>query len=155
MKERELRVGYEIHRADNAIRKCIDGKLKKEGVDEATLRNGWILKYLYDNRDKEIFQKDIEKHFNIGRSTVTGIIQMMEKQELVCRIAVENDARLKRVILLPKGEEIHKMIAKSILDTNRQMVQDITAEELEVLFRVLSKINKNIESRENGERCIR
>ena len=30
MNEKELRVGYEIHRLDNAIKKRIDGNLKKQ-----------------------------------------------------------------------------------------------------------------------------
>lgn len=148
MREKELRVGYEIHRLDNAIKRRIDSRLKEEGLDEATLNNGWILKYLYDNREKEIYQKDIEKHFNIGRSTVTGIIQMMEKNELICRVAVENDARLKRVILLPKGEEIHKMIGRAIFDTNRQIIEGVTPEELDALFGVLNKIRTNIDGKE-------
>ena len=153
MNEKELRVGYEIHRLDNAIKKRIDGNLKKQGIDEATVTNGWVLKYLYDNGENEIYQKDIEKHFNIGRSTVTGIIQQMEKEGLVCRVSVENDARLKRVILLPKGEEIHKIIAKAIWDANRQIIEGVTCEELDVLLRILDKISNNFEERNNL--CIR
>ncbi len=148
MKEKELRVGYELHRLDNAIKKRIDGKLREKGLNEATVVNGWFLKFLYDNREKEIYQKDIEKHFNIGRSTVTGIIQLMERKELVCRVTVENDARLKRVILLQKGEEIHKIIEKAILDTNRQIVEGVTSEEMDALFRVLNKIRTNIDGKE-------
>lgn len=148
MREKELRVDYELHRLDNAIKKRIDGKLREEGLNEATVVNGWFLKFLYDNREKEIYQKDIEKHFNIGRSTVTGIIQLMERKELVCRVTVENDARLKRVILLQKGEEIHKIIEKAILDTNRQIVEGVTSEEMDALFRVLNKIRTNIDGKE-------
>lgn len=144
MTEKKVWVGYEIHRLDNAIRKKIDNKLKCDGLDEATMTNGWVLKYLYDNRDKEVYQKDIEKHFNIGRSTVTGILKLMENKDLVSRMSVENDARLKRVILLPKGEEVHLMISNTIYATNEQIIEDITAEELETLFRILNKIHTNI-----------
>lgn len=144
MTDKKVWVGYEIHRLDNAIKKKIDNKLKSDGLDEATMTNGWVLKYLYDNRDKEVYQKDIEKHFNIGRSTVTGILKLMEQKELVNRISVENDARLKRVILLPKGEEVHLMISNAICATNAQIVEDITTEELETLFGILNKIHTNI-----------
>lgn len=144
MTEKKGWVGYEIHRLDNAIKKKIDNKLKSDGLDEATMTNGWVLKYLYDNRDKEVYQKDIERHFNIGRSTVTGILKLMEQKELVNRISVENDARLKRVILLPKGEEVHLMISNAIYATNAKIVEDITTEELETLFQILNKIHTNI-----------
>ena len=59
MKEKKVWVGYEIHRLDNAIKKKIDNKLRSDGLDEATMCNGWVLKYLYDNKDKEVYQKDI------------------------------------------------------------------------------------------------
>lgn len=146
--EKEMRIGYEMHRLDNAIKKKIDFQLREKGLDEATVTNGWILKYLYYNRDKKIYQKDIERHFNIGRSTVTGIIQLMEKKELICRVSVENDARLKQVILLPKGEAIHELITEAILETNREISQCITAQEMETLLELLMKINSNIYGKE-------
>ena len=80
--EKDLLVGYELHRLDSAIRKRIEGRLKKAGLDEYTANNGWILKYLYDNKEKEVYQKDIERHFHIGRSTVTAIIKIMEKRAI-------------------------------------------------------------------------
>ena len=67
--------------------------------------NGWIMRYLYENRKKDIFQKDIEKFFSIGRSTVTNIIQILEKKGYVRRESVEYDARLKKVILTEQGIE--------------------------------------------------
>ncbi|MBQ9135014.1 MAG: winged helix-turn-helix transcriptional regulator [Lachnospiraceae bacterium] len=144
MKDKKAWVGYEIHRLDNAIKKKIDNKLRSDGLDEATMTNGWVLKYLYDNKDKEVYQKDIEKHFNIGRSTVTGILKLMEQNDLVKRVSVENDARLKRVILLPKGEEVHTMIGNAVCDTNQKIMEGITSEELETLFCILNKIHNNI-----------
>lgn len=144
MKDKKAWVWYEIHRLDNAIKKKIDNKLRSDGLDEATMTNGWILKYLYDNKGKEVYQKDIEKHFNIGRSTVTGILKLMEQNELVKRVSVENDARLKRVILLPKGEEVHILIGNTVCDTNWKIMEGITSEELETLFCILNKIHNNI-----------
>ena len=144
MEENEVCVGYEIRRLDNAIKKRIDGVLKTKGLDEATVTNGWILRYLYDNRDKYVYQKDIEKHFNMGRSTVTGIIKVMESHELIKRESVDDDARLKRVILLPKGEEVHKIISKVIYETNVKLVEGVSSEELNALLQILTKIGKNI-----------
>ena len=37
--------------------------------------HGWVIGYLYDNREKEIFQKDLESTFCIARSTVTKIVK--------------------------------------------------------------------------------
>ena len=64
---------------------------------------GWIIGYLYQNRDKEVFQRDIQEQFSIRRSTVTGILQLMEKNGLITRSSVERDARLKKLELTPPG----------------------------------------------------
>lgn len=42
-----------------------------------------------------IFQKDLETEFCIGRSTVTNILNLMEKKGFVRRESVSYDARLK------------------------------------------------------------
>ena len=137
-------IGYELHRADIAIRKRIEGNLKKYGLDETTATNGWILKYLYDNKGKEVYQKDIEKHFNLGRSTVTAIIKVMEKKGYFSRSSVENDARLKRVVLMPKGEEVNQSIHNAIQEANLKATEGITREELETLYGLLKKIRENL-----------
>ena len=142
--EKELVIGYELHCLDSAIKKRIEEKLKNVGLDESTVTNGWILKYLYDNKEKEVYQKDIEKNFHIGRSTVTSIIQIMEKKGYISRTSVENDARLKRVILMPKGEEVHKSINDAIMEANRKVIEGITEEEVETLHQILKKIRENL-----------
>ena len=54
---------------------------EKSGVDEVTMMHGWIIRYLYENREQDIFQKDIEQRFAVGRSTVTNLLQLMERRD--------------------------------------------------------------------------
>ena len=75
---------------------------------------GYIIKYLSDNKDIDIYQKDIEKRFKVRRSTVTSAINRMEKGGLVVRESVERDNRLKRIKLTEKGWCIHLQIEKEI-----------------------------------------
>ncbi len=139
------RVGFEIRRLDHMISKEIEARVKEEGIDEITLMNGWIMRYLYENRKKDIFQKDIEKFFSIGRSTVTNIIQILEKKGYVRRESVEHDARLKKVILTEQGIESHEKIEAIIGCLNHRMIQGIEEEDLKVFQRVADQIRKNVE----------
>ncbi len=145
MEEACGRVGFEIRRLDHTISKAIEARVKEEGIDEITLMNGWIMRYLYENRKKDIFQKDIEKFFSIGRSTVTNIIQILEKKGYVRRESVEYDARLKKVILTEQGIESHEKIEAIIGCTNQRMIQGIKEEELKVFLRVANQIRENVE----------
>ena len=40
-----------------------------------------------------VFQRDVEAAFGLSRSTVTGILQLMEKNGLILRESAENDGR--------------------------------------------------------------
>ena len=62
----------------------------------------------YNNRDRDIFQKDVETEFSIGRSTVTNILKLMEKKGYIRREAVPQDGRLKRLVLLDKGMALNQ-----------------------------------------------
>ena len=92
--------------------------------------HGWILRYLYEHQDKEIYQKDIEKYFGICRSAVTNIIQTLEKKGYICRASVANDARLKKVMLTEKGRENHEKLGEIFQKMDAQLEEGITEEEL-------------------------
>lgn len=139
------RVGFEVKRLDHLMSRCLETSVKSEGIDEITLMNGWIIRYLYASKDRDVFQKDLEKHFVIGRSTVTGIIQLMEKKGLVRRESVEQDARLKKVILTEKGIEAHEKTEEMITRINQRVVEGIAEEDLEVFLSVIEKLRKNAE----------
>lgn len=51
--------------------------MKKDGIDEIALMHGWLIRYLYANQDQNVYQKDLEKHFVLSKSSVTGMIQIM------------------------------------------------------------------------------
>ena len=80
MEKENLKIGVEIKKLNNTVHRAITYYAKMSGMDEVTLMHGWIIQYLYENREKEVFQKDIEQQFSICRSTVTNIIQLMEKK---------------------------------------------------------------------------
>ena len=103
MERKGRKIGPEIHCADLKLSRNLSAHVRKSGVDEVTMMHGWIIRYLYENREQDIFQKDIEQRFAVGRSTVTNLLQLMEKKGFVRRESVKQDARLKKVILTEKG----------------------------------------------------
>ena len=96
MKEEDRKIGPEIHCTDLKLSRNLSAHVRKSGVDEVTMMHGWIIRYLYENREQDIFQKDIEQRFAVGRSTVTNLLQLMEKKGFVRRESVKQDARLKK-----------------------------------------------------------
>ena len=73
-------IGFEVKRLDNEIHSYVALTRAAMGAGELTMMHSWIIGYLYANREREIFQKDIEQRFAVGRSTVTNLLQLMEKK---------------------------------------------------------------------------
>ena len=145
-------VGFEIHRTAHMMSRRLEGDVKDRGIDEVTLTHGWIIRFLYENRDKDIYQKDIEKYFLVGRSTVAGSIKLMEKKGLVRREFVECDARLKKVLLTEKGIHAHETIEAMIEELNSGLLEGIGQKETEIFLKVIRKIKENIENQRNEEK---
>lgn len=152
--KKEKAMGFEIKCTDNAIRRHLNAKLSEEGFDEVTIMHGWILGYLYRNREREIFQKDIENEFDIARSTVTNILKLMEKKGYVTRTMDEKDARYKKLELTEHGMQVQQKIIKIIDKVHSEMEMGITTEEKEVFFRVVKKMRENMLcNQENSSSC--
>lgn len=145
MCEDQIHIGHQVHRMDRSISKLLETRVKAEGLDEVTFMHGWILRYLYEHQEQEIYQKDIEKYFGICRSAVTNIIQALEKKGQVCRASVESDARLKKVMLTEAGRASHEKLGEIFQKLDEDLEDGISEEELHVFMHVIDKVYHNIE----------
>ena len=139
------KLGFEIHRSSRLVKRYMDNDATKLYVDKMTGTHGWAIGYFYNNKDRDIFQKDFEQQFNIRRSTASNILALMEKNGLITRESVPYDARLKKITLTRKAVEIHHTVESSFEKLEDTLSRGITEEELEVFYRVLDKINSNLE----------
>ncbi len=137
-------IGFEIKLADNLIKRSLEATKPKE-LDMATGCHSFALRFFAENSDRDIFQKDFEENFSIRRSTATKILQLMEKNGLIERKKVENDARLKKIVLTKKALDIHNKAVENIEVLEQNMLKGISKEEIENFLKVLDKIKANLE----------
>ena len=139
----------EIHNI-GLIVKCLDNTIMRRALDDIPeeerlpVMQGWIIKYLHDNHREDVFQKDIERDFHIARSTVTSLVKQMEGEGYIARVGVERDSRLKKIILMEKGEDLYDRITENISNLEGRMVQGIPAEKLEQFLQVARQILDNL-----------
>ncbi len=139
----EIRIGLEVHKLDCMIGRTMAYYARVAGFDEVTMVHGRVIRYLYEHQNEDVFQKDIEQHFSIGRSTVTNILQLMEKKGHIYRESVEHDARLKKVCLTDTGRDTHRAMECMINYMDARLLSGVEKEELEIFFRVINKIGNN------------
>ncbi|MBS4961125.1 MAG: MarR family transcriptional regulator [Clostridiales bacterium] len=137
-------VGYEIKTLDHLLIKQLISVCGRQGIDEVTVMNSWIIGYLYENQRKEIFQKDLEQEFSISKSTVTGILQLMEKKGYIIRQSVPYDARLKKLMLTEKGLAMRGKTQKIINQLEERLMMSVKPEEMEVFFHVIHRFKDSI-----------
>ena len=100
--------------------------------------NGYIISYLCENKDKNIFQRDIEREFDLSRSTVSTILKQLESEGLI-------DARLKKVVPTPAAEMINEACSKEITHFFYDLASNITDNEMSTFVKVLDTMKKNSE----------
>ena len=89
----------QMRRVNNLIFRKINQFHRENGVENVTPMHDWIMSYLYWHKEEPVYQRDIEREFSITRSTVTNILQLMERKGYIERQSVPRDARLKRLVL--------------------------------------------------------
>lgn len=143
--DRENEIGFAVRRLSNAIKRDIENRSDSEGIEHVKGVNGWAINYFYENRDRDIFQRDFEEKFSIRRSTASIMLKTMEQKGFIERLSVENDARLKKIVLTDKAIENHKRIIKSIKNREQRLREGIGENDLKVFFNVMKKLTANLE----------
>lgn len=141
-KQRHL--GFEIRVLNNYVKRLVQST-KPEEFKESTGVHGWAIRYFYENHDKDVFQRDFEARFSIRRSTATNMLKLMEKNGIIRRESVPNDARLKKIVLTEKAVEMHKKATKNIEIIENTLKKGITNDELIAFYNVVDKIKANLE----------
>lgn len=135
----------QLRRVNNLIFRKIGQIARTNGVEAVTPMHGWIMEYLYRNSDTPVFQRDIEREFSITRSTVTNILQLMERKGYIERQSVPQDARLKRLVLTEKGACIREKTMQALHQTDEFVESLLTPEENAELLRLLNKLRKGLQ----------
>lgn len=137
-------LGLEVHRLEKLMARQRGYSAAHQDADRQTGMHGYLLRYLYENQERDVFQRDIEKAFSISRSSVTVTLQLMEKNGLIRRESVAQDARLKRIVLTQKARDLQRQIEADILAFESNLARGISEEEQEVFLRVAKKMQENL-----------
>lgn len=139
----KIHIGKQIFTFCNKLNRKIGKEASKYGV---TSVQGRILGFLnHKSHVKDIFQKDIEEELDIRRSSVTSVLQLMEKNGYIKRVSVSEDARLKKIVITDKGLETNKNVYSSILKIEKILRDELSDEEIGMFVNLIDRLAKKIE----------
>ena len=119
-------------------------------IPDGTLPQGMTISqlatiaFLYFRPDQETFQKDVEQCFKLRRSTVSSLLNTLEKKKLIQRVSVPQDARLKKLILTEEAQQIGSHIHDLFADLEKCMFQGISSQDLATLDTVFLQVQCNL-----------
>lgn len=140
----KLKFCVELKSIVNLICRKIGQQPFCNGEENLTTVQFWMIEYLYENQNRDIFQRDLESDFNIRRSTVSGILQNLERKGLIRKQSVNQDARLKKITLTEDAVSIHQEMFQRVAEMEETLTENITKEEWIVFYKVLEKIKSNL-----------
>ena len=128
------------------IRKFVE-LAREMGVDELSIMHGRIMGYLYAHSKEDVYQRDLERAFNITRSSVTGVVQLMEKKGYITRRSVAGDARLKKLSLTDLGRQTCERSMDAIDQAETLAIRGLSQEEIAAFLATCRKIEANLGAR--------
>ena len=139
-------LGFRIRSVWQQVKRLMNRHLTKHDGYGLTGMQFAIVSYIAkESATRDVFQKDLEQKFDIRKSTVTGILNTMERDGLLLRETVPYDARLRKMILTDKALQAKKNSEQVIDTVENQLSKGLTEEEITTFLSILEKISKNAE----------
>lgn len=138
--------GHDVGRLINTISHQLKRQMRTHGEeDNLTNMQKLVLHYImFESLRRSVYQKDLEKEFQIRRSTATGILQLLEKNGFIHREQMKEDARLKKIVPTEKAIGLREQILKNIRYMERLLREGIPEKDMEACIRVLEKMSENL-----------
>ena len=141
-----METGKMINRISNRLRRRSQKAQETIGITGA---KGNILDYiLIESEKRSVYQKDIEKEFDLRPSTATEVLKNLEKEELIVRVPDKQDGRYKKIVFTKKAEEIRSVLRREIQRSESILLRGITGEEQGIFMKITKKMLENLEQEE-------
>lgn len=137
-----METGMVINQISHRLRRRSQAVQKSLGISES---QGRVLNFIIvESQFQPIYPRDIEEEFDLRSSTVTGILTGLEQEGLISRVPDEKDGRLKRLVITDKATGITEALQGEIEETERLLLQGISAQEKALFLEIARRMLKNI-----------
>lgn len=128
---------HQLYQTTRAISKGLNQRLEPAGI----YTSEWtILKILKEQ--EALTQIALANYLNVEPAAISKTLVKLEKKELVVR-QVGQDKREKIISLTAKAQESYEMWQQIVGEHRRQFLQDISAEQLTLMRRLLQTMAKH------------
>lgn len=111
-----------------------------------TSQQGRLLEIIVDglNSNKEVNRKYLEETMFIKGSSVTSLLNGLEKKAFIRRNTSKDDARALEITVTPKGKMTIEQVKMLFAEQEKKLLSGMTEEEIAMFRNLLEKACKNI-----------
>ncbi len=132
----------DLKKTNNKIIKMLSNRYKKMKLD-ITPNQSKIIMFI--NNNKEVTSNDIGKWIHSNKSSLSKVLNNLEKNNYIIREEDKNDTRKKIVKLTNKGEKIVTILEEDAKEVSNLLMISIKKDEYDTFKKVLDKVEMNIE----------
>ena len=116
-----------------------------QGLGLTGIQSRAIHYILVKSAEGPVYQRDVEGVFGVSRSTVTGMLQQMERDRLIRREGVPGDARLKSLIPTQKAIELDAQVNACLRQAEQCLTRGLSDAQLAKFKDVAAQMSANLD----------
>lgn len=89
--------------------------------------------------------KLLEQELSLRGPSVTSLLNGLEKKGFICRSLVAEDGRKRYLSLTPKGENLHQVLGKKIIENETKMISRLNLSQRKELLEMLKTLLEAVE----------
>ncbi|WP_341278674.1 MarR family transcriptional regulator [Paenibacillus sp. FSL H8-0537] len=120
----------------------VNKKLEAYGL---TVEQGHAIRYINEHEEGGLSQKDLEITFNRKGSSISSLVNNLEKKGLIVRRSDPKDERRNLLRVTPAAKELLGSFNQYFEDFELTLLEGFTDDETNLLFRFLARIEANID----------
>ena len=136
-------LGHMMGRISRSILSQLQKSFTTAGCDLSVEQ--WLLLVHLRDWDGQIHQQLAHSTYR-DKTTITRLLDGLEKRGLVKRVSDITDRRQKRVRIMPEGRKLIKKLKPLALKIQNKAMEDIALQDIDMCKKILSKIYHNVTS---------
>jgi len=136
----EENLDYLISKTVQIIKNFLYKEFKERGHNITTEQWSVLAKLYYEDG---IYQKQLGDYLYKDKPTITRILDLMEKKNLIIRISDDKDRRKSKVYLTQEGKDTVRELIPVAEEFQKKLTENISGEEIESFTQTLEKLSEN------------
>lgn len=140
----EQSIGYWIVITSQTYQKSLNEALAPHGI---TFRQSQVLGWLA--LEGEMSQKDLASRMMIEPATLVGVLDRMERDDLISRDCAPNDRRIKIIRVKRNASRVWEKVAQCARELRRKAVEGLSEDQIAEFQKTLQIVLSNLKNTSN------